>query len=65
MSELWSKIIKTIYSFVYRKWLWNEHSRSYDKVLEVKGWRTARIETKSGQRYVTSPCFKILGIRFD
>ena len=56
---------KWLFKILYKKWLWNDFHKCYDKILEVKGWRTARVETKGGTRSLMSPCFKIFGINFD
>ena len=58
-------MLKLLYKIIYRKWLWNDFHKCHDTVLEVKGWRTARVETKGGSRKLMSPCFKICGIEFD
>ena len=51
-----------LFALVYKKWLWNEFYGTYDKVLHVKGWRSARVQSvsKSGVgvnvKYM-QPCF--------
>lgn len=64
VTELIQKPIIKIYTWVWKKYLWNEHHQNYDKVLEVKGWRSARIETLGKTRYLKSPCFKFLWMNF-
>ena len=59
-----SRIAVKLYSFIYKKWLWNDYTGKYDKVTEILNWRRARIKTKSGMVSTISPCFKILGIEF-
>lgn len=58
------KTVKWLYSKVWKRWLWNDFYQCYDTVLEVKGWRTARIESKGGARQISSPCFKLFWIEF-
>jgi len=58
-------MVKKVYSLAYRHWLWNDFYQCHDKVIEVKGWRTARIESKSGERVLASLCFKIFGFSFN
>ena len=58
------KILCFLYSKIYRRWLWNDFHERYDKVLKVKNWRTARINTNGGVSTI-SPCFKILWFKFD
>jgi len=57
--------MKWLFSITWKRWLWNEHNQQYDKVIEVKGWRTALVDRRGGGRITMSPCFKILGFRFD
>lgn len=52
-------LIKFIYGLIWKNWLFG------DKVLEVKGWRTALLETRFGARLVSSPCFKLFGVEFN
>ena len=55
-----------MFSFVYRKWLWNEYLKTYDVVTNVFGWRLARTKTSTGGSVKTvSPCFTIFGVKFD
>lgn len=59
-----NSVLCFLFSVVYRRWLWNDWTGTYDKVLRVKGWRTAVITavTKSGiqlQRRTMTPCFWI------
>jgi hypothetical protein len=67
--ERWAKInhrtvtqvvLSFIFSLVYRKWL-----EEGDKVLKVRGWRTALVETKYKNRRCMTPCFKLFGKSFD
>jgi hypothetical protein len=51
-----------LFARIYRRWLWNAWYGNYDKVLIVRGWRTAL--TASGkapeyraQRQTVTPCF--------
>jgi len=58
-------MLKWLFSKVYKKWLHNPYSDSYDTVLKVLNWRTARVMSKSGGVRTMSPCFKIFGIKFN
>lgn len=44
--------MKFLFALVYRKWL-----DKGDKVIRVKGWRTALIETRGGNRKTMTPIF--------
>mgnify|MGYP006863440851 CR=1 FL=1 len=64
------KVLCWLFSKVYKKWLWNPHSETYDRVIEVSNWRGALVEHvgKNGDGYNRRrmwPCFKILGVDFD
>ena len=50
-------MIKKIWAFVYRKWLWNERLQEYDTVIRVKNWRCAVVDRKGLGRSTISPCF--------
>lgn len=50
-------MIKWLYSIVWKRWLWNDYFKDYDRVIKVKGWRTAIIEDKAKHRATNSPCF--------
>ena len=71
MKNLWKsenyKIFKCkLFSIVYRKYLWNDFYKTYDRVIKVHNWRTARIENYSGgQRKNIIPSFTILWIKFN
>jgi hypothetical protein len=54
-----------LYALVYKRWLHNGHSKDQDSVLEVLGWRRARICSTSGGVQTITPCFKILWWEFD
>ena len=59
------KLIKKLYSFIWRRWLWNEFYQNYDIVLKVLGWRTARVCSRFYTDVrITSPCFTLFWIRF-
>lgn len=57
------KILCWLFSKVYKKWLYVPHNSTYDKVIEVSGWRSALVGTYNRKRI--NPCFKILGINFN
>lgn len=46
-----------IWSRVYRKWLRQRDGEGYDRVVLVKGWRTALVDTRGGSRMTISPRF--------
>ena len=65
ISNAWLGVMQKVLCFfwckVYRRWLWNDFHQEYDKVIFVKGWRTALVETKCDQRRTMTPifwCFK-------
>ena len=51
------------FAVVYRRWLYNDFYGTYDRVLKVTGWRSARVATygkrSKGEinRRHMSPCF--------
>ena len=50
-------LLKRLWALVYRRWLYDDYYKNYYKVLRVKGWRSALVERKSGERMSLSPCF--------
>ena len=58
-----------LFSKVYKNWLADSYyahgAKKSRRVIKVKGWRCALVETYSGQRTTMSPCFKLLGIKFN
>lgn len=60
-----TNLLNYLWSRIYRKWLWNDHTQDYDEVTKVFGWRCARTKSKSGMVKTIMPCFTILGVRFD
>ena len=57
MKLLKRRWICWVWAKVYRRWLWNDFYKEYDEVVQVRGWRTALIDTKGGARQTISPCF--------
>jgi hypothetical protein len=53
------KVVNVIWALIWRKWLWNSYDQDYEKVIKVKGWRTAIVQDKSAHRRSISPCFGI------
>lgn len=63
-NPLLQKVLCLVFARVYRRWLWNDFFSTYDRVLEVYGWRTARVVSIgfSGKQVSTrwmQPCFWI------
>ena len=57
---------RKIYMFVWQKWLWNEWTQSYDIIMEVLGWRTARICNKWHMDVsIRTHCFDLFKIKFN
>jgi hypothetical protein len=50
-------LLNFIFSIVYRRWLWCEFTQRHDRVIRVKGWRTAIVESAGKRRHTMSPCF--------
>jgi hypothetical protein len=50
-------ITRWLFSIIYRKWLWSSYSKTYSKVIRVKGWRTALIERDGYERSTITPIF--------
>jgi hypothetical protein len=48
-----------VFSLIYKRWLYDDYSKSFDTVVKVKGWRTALVDSKGGSRRSMSPCFWI------
>lgn len=51
-----NRIICGLWKIVYRKWIYNDCSKSSNKVIEVRGWRTALVD-RNGNREQITPCF--------
>ena len=49
-------MIEWLWSMIYRKWLLNDFCGNYNKVLKVRGWRTALVESCTDRKTIT-PCF--------
>ena len=49
-------MIKIIFSFVWRKWLYDYHTGKQSKVIKVRGWRSALIDKPFGQRMGVTFC---------
>ncbi len=58
------KILCWLFSKIYKKWLFEPHNNSYNKVIEVSGWRSALVDGSGGRKRIW-PCFKILGVKFN
>ncbi len=50
-------LLRILFSIIYRKWLWNDFHKNYDKVIIVRGWRLALVDSKCGGRRTMSPVF--------
>jgi hypothetical protein len=50
-------ILRPVFEFVYRRWLWCDWHKAHDSVVRVTGWRSAIVETRSGQRRHMTACF--------
>jgi len=53
-----------LFAKIYRSWLWNDFYETYDRVLYVFDWRTAKVASvgKSGKEIsprLMQPCFWI------
>lgn len=55
--RLENKFICGLFSLIWRRRLWNCFFRSYNKVVEVRGWRSALVQTESTARYHTTFLF--------
>lgn len=53
------KVLCWIFSKVYSRWLWSHFHKSYDRVVYVRGWRTARTVSAGSQVQTITPMFKI------
>ena len=52
------KILVPIFTFIWRRRLKQTDGKKYDKVIKVRGWRTATIDRVGGQREVVTFLFK-------
>jgi len=50
-------MFEKLFALIYKKWIYYENCGRYAKIIKVKGWRTALIETPYGERMTVSPCF--------
>ena len=58
--------MRFLFSIIWRRWLTDTFYGDYKKVVRIKGWRTALVESrKGGNRQTISPCFTIFGVKFD
>jgi hypothetical protein len=48
------RLVSALWAVVWRRWL-----APGDKVIRVKGWRTALIETRAGARQTITPLFSV------
>ena len=51
------RVLCLLFALVYRRWLHNSWFNNHDRVIKVKGWRTAIVEDKAARRMTISPCF--------
>jgi len=51
------KFLNWLWFKIYKRWLYHPSTGCYDKVIRVKGWRSALIEDKWGQRSTITPIF--------
>lgn len=59
-----SSLVGLLWAFFWRRWMIGPdgHKR---RVVRVKGWRTAIIESDWEMRQTITPCFSIFGWQFD
>ena len=57
LSIFVQRIAIFLWSRIYKKWLWDDFFNDYERVLKVRGWRTALVVRKSGSRHTMTPCF--------
>lgn len=58
------RLVMWLWSIAWRKWMLDSRGNRLT-VVNVKGWRTAIVESKWESRKTITPCFSILGIKFE
>lgn len=58
------RLVMWFWSIVWKRWL-VDYRGSPLTVVKVKGWRTAIVESNSEPRKTITPCFTVLGVRFE
>ena len=58
------RLVIWLWSVVWSRWL-IDCKGSKMTVVKVKGWRTAIVESRCESRKTITPCFAILGYKFD
>lgn len=53
LEMLKDKIARWLWAIIWKKWLWNDFYQEYGKVIKVKGWRTALVETPTSRVTIT------------
>ena len=53
------RFVISIFTVIYRKYLKDQFTGKYSKIVEIKGWRTILIDTPVGQRIRITPLFKL------
>lgn len=64
MSHNNSEMLLRLWALVWRRWMTGCDGEQL-RIVRVKGWRTALVEGNKTTRQTITPCFTILGIKFD
>lgn len=48
-----NELIRRLFFFIWKKWLYNTYYKNHDKVVCVTGWRSAIIESRTNRYRVT------------
>jgi len=57
-ASILERMVILLWSLVWRHWLLDGHTGKYCKVVRVKGWRTALVDSPSKARMTITPMFK-------
>ncbi len=62
--RLFDRFVICIWALIWRRWLVDCRGNRM-RVVMLKGWRTAIVESNWESRKTITPCFSILGVKFD
>ena len=54
-----NRYIIKVYSYIFRKWLLEDYTGDYSKIIFITGIKSFLVETTWGNRYMSTPIIKI------
>lgn len=64
VGRLLNRLVIWLWATIWHRWLFDSRSNKM-RVVKVKGWRTALVESDWQARQTITPCFTLLGYEFD